>query len=116
VRSAARGEEDLLGNVARLDGDVHGAVAHPDHDDPLPLEVVGVTVEVRVHLDAAQGAGKGRLGPARVPVVAVGHNQGVVTAGLRAGRAGEVDLPHPIRPALGALDPVSKRIRLRRAK
>ncbi len=58
-----------------------------------------------MRLDPSKGAGKGRLGPARVPVVAVGQKQGVVAAGLRAGRAGDGDLPHAVRPVLGTLDP-----------
>ena len=64
--------------LAQLAGEVHRAVAHPDHHDPLAAHVHGlarVDVGVRVQHAPGEGAGDRRVGPARVPVVAVGHDQ-----------------------------------------
>ena len=105
VRAAAGGEVGLARDEARLDRDVHRRVAHPEHDDGLVAEEVRVValVVVRVDLHALEvvGAGERRLGPARVPVVAVGDDQRVV-AMRRA--VVERDLPHAVGPPRGVLD------------
>ena len=50
------------------------------------------------------GARKGRFGPARVPVMAVGHDQGVVLAYLALAVAAlDRHLPHAVRAARGML-------------
>ena len=102
VGPAARGQEGPPGVERRLGGDVHRAVAHAEDEHALVLERLVVDVVVRVHLDAVEGAGEGGLGPARVPVVAVGHEQRVVLARVAAV---EGDLPHAVIAAGGALDP-----------
>ena len=87
-RAAARGEVRRARDVARLDGDVHRAVAHPEHDDVLAFEDAVVAVVVGVQLRALEvlAAGERRLGPARVPVMAVGDEQHVVVGAARRRR------------------------------
>ena len=58
VGAAARGEERLARDEARLDGDVHRAVADPDDEHVLVAEVGVVDVVVRVHLHAVERAGE----------------------------------------------------------
>ena len=53
-RAAAGGEVRAASDVAGLDGDVHRAVAHPEHDDVLAGEKPVVAVRVGVHLDALE--------------------------------------------------------------
>ena len=79
-RRAAR--QVSLGDVGALDGDVHRAVAHAEDDDVLVAQHVVGEVLVGVHLlDRGRVvAGERGLGPARVPVVAVGDDQRVVLA------------------------------------
>ena len=105
VGAAAGGEVGVLGDEARLDRDVHRRVAHPEHHDGLVAEEVRVValVVVRVHLHALEGlgAGEGGLGPARVPVVAVGDEQRVVAVRLAVLQR---DLPDAVGAARGALD------------
>jgi hypothetical protein len=101
VGAAARGEHDLVGDVGGLGGDVHGRVADADDQDLLAPPVVGVDEVVGVHLLAVEAARVGRVGPARVPVVAVGHEQRV--DGLRLARV-ERELPAATGPARGVLD------------
>src|SRR5207248_8684581 len=96
VCAAARGEVDGVGDVGGVDGDVHRAVAHAEDHDPLAAQLLGVGVVVRVHLAPVEPAGEGGLGPARIPVVAVGHEHGVVAARLAAL---ELDLPDAVVPA-----------------
>ena len=50
VRAAARGQPRRVRDEARLDGDVHRAVAHPHDDDASALERLVVDVVVRVRL------------------------------------------------------------------
>ncbi len=51
------------------------------------------------------GTGKDRFGPARVPVVAVGHEQGVVLAYVALTvPALDRHLPHAVRASSGVLD------------
>ena len=101
--AAAGGQVGVGGDVGGLDGDVHGAVAHAEDDDVLAGEERVVDVGVGVHLLAGErvGAGEGRFGPARVPVVAVGDEQRVVGARLAAV---ERDLPGAVLAAVGVLD------------
>ena len=63
--------------MGQVGGDVHGAVAHPDHEHPLVAEVLGGPVVERVQLAAGEVARVGRIGPRRYVVVAVGHHQRV---------------------------------------
>ncbi len=102
VGAATGRQEGALGDVARLDRDVHRAVADPDDEHPSALERSVVDVAVRVRLRAVEAAGVAGLGPARVPVVAVGDDQRVVAAALARL---ERDRPHPVGAALGALHP-----------
>ena len=80
--AAPGGEEDVGRDERCLDGDVHGGVAHAEHDDRLVAEEAGVLAGVVVRVDLRAGeavlARERRLGPARVPVVAVGDEQRVV--------------------------------------
>ena len=61
-----------------------GRVADAQHQHPLALQHVGLAVVVDVDLLAGEllGAGEGRFGPARVPVVPVGDQHGAVAMGL----------------------------------
>ena len=81
-RRAARNVR--VGDVGGLHRDVHRRVAHAEHDDVLALEDRGLDVLVGVQLRAGEAvcAREGRLGPARVPVVAVGDEDDVVLAHL----------------------------------
>jgi hypothetical protein len=102
-RAAPGGEEGVRRDLARLDGDVHRRVAHAEDDDVLALQRLVVDVLVRVHLHALElvGARERGLGPALVPVVAVGDEQHVVALGLAGvGR----DLPRAVGAAVGLLD------------
>jgi hypothetical protein len=102
-RAAARGEVRVLRDVGRLDRDVHRAVAHAEDDHVLAAQEVVVDVVVGVHDRALERVGplERRLGPALVPVVAVGDEQHVEAPRLaRVGR----HLPRAVGQALGALD------------
>ena len=105
VRAAAGGEVGLARDEARLDRDVHRRVAHPEHDDGLVAEEVRIValVVVRVDLHALEvvGAGERRLGPARVPVMAVGDHERVVGVGRAVV---ERELPDAVGPPRGVLD------------
>ena len=90
VDPAAQREVRLVGEVARVASDVDAAVPPADDDHPLARQLLGPAVVVRVHLDTVELTRERRLGPARVPVVAVGDHDRVVRASL-AGR--ELDLP-----------------------
>ena len=46
VRAAAGGEVDGVGYVGGVDGDVHRAVAHPEDDDALGAQLLGIGVVV----------------------------------------------------------------------
>ena len=94
--AASGGEVGLRGRVGRVDGQVHRAVAHPQDDHALVAELLRVLVVVRVHLAPRELAGEGRLGPARVPVVAVGDHHGVIDVRLAVL---ELDLEHAVVPA-----------------
>ena len=91
--AAAGGEVDRGAVVAGVHRDVHRAVAHAEHDDPLAVELALVLVVVGVDLLdlRAVGAGEGGLGPAHVPVVAVGDEHRVVAVGLAGVGAQRVD-------------------------
>ena len=106
--AAPAADELAPGDKARLDRDVHRAVAHADHQHVLIAEVARVDEPVRVHLEAVEAPRVGRLGPARVPVMAVGHQQRVVAAGL----AGiQLDSPDAVAIQRRMRDPVSNVIR-----
>ena len=99
VGAAAHRQEGLLADPRGLDGDVDRRVADPEDEDALADQDVGLAVVVDVDLLAREllRAGEGRFGPARVPVVAVGDEDGAVA--LRAPLAGgilEGDLPLPV--------------------
>jgi hypothetical protein len=67
-----------------LDRDVGGRVADAEHQHVLVDEaLVGLAVVVRVDLLAGEAvlAREGRLGVLRIPVMAVGHHDGVVDGG-----------------------------------
>ena len=88
----------------------------PSTSTRLPTQHLGLAVVVGVHLLAGEllGAREGRLGPARVPVVAVGDQHGAVAAGLAARRRRPRPSPptrrRPARPRdLGAeADPLAQ--------
>ncbi len=84
VGAAAHREKGLVGDPRGLDRDVDRGVADPKHQNPLALQHIGLAVVMHVHLLAGEllRAGKGRFGPARVPVVAVGNEHGSVANGL----------------------------------
>ncbi len=88
VSTAAHRQVGLVSHPRRLDRDVARRVADPQHQDALALEGVGGAVVVRVQLGAGErvAARVGRLGPARVPVVAVRDDDVAVDAGLRLAR------------------------------
>ena len=112
--AATRGEVRRGGDVARLDGDVHRAVAHPQHDDVLARQERVVAVVVGVDLDALEGVGAGerRLGPAPVPVVAVGDDEHVVLVRPRRGHPSAASCRRRAAVRGGSL--VSKRMRSRK--
>ncbi len=93
----------VLGHIRGLDGDVHRRVAHSEDHGAPPGEQRVVHVGVRVQLLAGErvGARELRFGPARMPVMAVGDEQGVVHA-LFAGV--ERDLEGAVAVAAGVLD------------
>ena len=72
-----------LRDLRRLDRDVHRRVAGAHDDDVTTDELLGGAVGVRVDLLAGEVAGVGRVGQARVPVVAVGDHHVVVLPLLR---------------------------------
>ena len=102
-RPAPCGQVDGLAVVAGVDGDVHRAVAHPQHDDPLAVELLLLLVVVGVDLLDLGGVGarERRLGPAHVPVVAVGDEHRVVAVGLPRVGGQRVD---PVLAAADVLD------------
>jgi hypothetical protein len=114
-RAPAGGEERALGDVRGLDRDVHRAVAHPEDDDAPARELLGLAVVVGVHLGAGERVvpGEARLGPARVPVVAVGDEQGVEALGRPVV---ELELPHAVGAAAGVLDARPEADRLAQAE
>ena len=77
-------DEGLRGDPRGLDGDVDRGVADPEHQHPLADQHLGLAVVVGVELFPLEllGAGEGRLGPARVPVVPIGDENGPVAGGL----------------------------------
>jgi hypothetical protein len=113
--AAPRCEVGVTGHVAGLHGDVHCAVAHAQHDDVAVGEVVVVGIGVCVHLHAGEAvrAGECGFGPARAPVVAVGHDEGVIATHLPAL---ERDLPAAAVQAPRMLDAGLKRDRLAEAE
>jgi len=74
----------VAGDERRLDRDVHGGVAHAEHDDGLAAELLGVLPGVLVRVQLLSGEPlvprKRRLGPARIPVMPVRDDQRVVRA------------------------------------
>ncbi len=81
IRAAAHGQVGHLRDTRGLHGDVGGGVADAEHQDALVDEaLVGLAVPVGVKLVAGERvlAREGRLREARVPVVAVGHEHGLV--------------------------------------
>ena len=90
--------------VAQLARNIHRAIADADHQHPLAVQIVrrkGVDIFVRVDLDAVELTREGGLGPARVPVVAVGHDQHVEGMHLAVV---ERDPPAAVGHPLGMLD------------
>ncbi|HEX4687006.1 MAG TPA: hypothetical protein VH228_09490 [Nocardioides sp.] len=83
-RTATHGQVGFLGMTARLDRDVGGRVADPQHHHALALEDLRGAVVMRVQLEPRErlGARERRLRPARVPVVTVGDQDVVVVTGL----------------------------------
>ena len=97
----------------------HGRVADPEHQHPLAAQHVGLAVVVGVDLLAVElvRARERRLGPARVPVVAVGdQHRAVAAAASLAVLARAVTSQPPVRPARRAVTSVRKRIRSRKPK
>ena len=88
----------------RLDRDVHRRVAGTDHDHVAARELVAGAVVVGVDLLAVERARVGRLGPPRVPVVAVGDQHGVVGAGLGAVGPADAYVPAAVGGARDVLD------------
>ena len=90
VIAAAHAEVGAGGVAAGLDGDVAGRVAAADDQHPKPgvgrrrLEIVGV--------QETSGEGARVVGEARLPVVAVGHQEMVEELGLTA-RQGDAPAP-----------------------
>ena len=86
-------------------------VADPEHEHPLALEHVGRLVVVDVHLLALEAvlAGKRRLRPARVPVVAVGDEDRVVGRPTPARRDSQLAPAHPPAAARAPARPASPR-------
>jgi hypothetical protein len=82
-------------DVGGLHRDVHRRVAHPEDHDALVGEYRVVAIGVRVQLLAGErvGPGKRRFRQARVPVVTVGDEQGVIGPLLATL---ELDLPGAI--------------------
>ena len=70
-------EHHVVGDVRSVDCDVHGGVAHADDQDALVAERLGLAVVVGVHLLTVEPTRVLRVRPARVPVVAVGHDDPV---------------------------------------
>jgi hypothetical protein len=107
-RAATGTEDDARGDVRGLDGDVHRAVAHAEHDDPLVREEAGLVVLVCVKNTAVEAPRKRRIRPARVPVVPVRDDDGVVRARLEARVAVHIErdghVEAPVRPGLDAAD------------
>ena len=114
--AAPRRQEHAVGRLRGLVRDVHRRVAHPEHDDALAGEQRGIVAEivVRVHLDALEDvvALERGLGPARVPVVAVGHQQ----RSIRPLLAGLEPHPPALRGRLRVLDPGLERDPLAQAE
>ena len=104
IGPAAGGQIGVLRVVGGIDGDVHRRVAHAEDDDVLAGDLGLLLVVVGVHLLAGEvlAARKRRLRPARVPVMPVGDDHGVV--GRRLAVAG-ADLEPPVGQALDVLDP-----------
>ena len=73
--------------VGGLDGDVHRGVARADDEDVAILELVAGAVVVGMDLLARERARVAGLGPAGIPVVAVGDHHRVIGAGMRPDRA-----------------------------
>ena len=113
VRPAPRGEHQPRGHaaVAQLAGDVHGAIADAHDQHPLAVQVVrreGVDILMRVKLNAVEVARKRRLGPAGVPVVAVGRRSAGRNAWVSPLSSRERQVPSASRSARST--PVLKRI------
>ncbi len=114
VRTAAHGEVGPRRDPRGLHRDVGRGVADAQHQHAFPGEGVGGLVVVRVDLRAGEGLGAGerRLGPARVPVVAVGDHDVLVEEGLRLRRLavrvaradGDGVAPAPLRAGPEGLD------------
>ncbi len=89
------------GLAAELGDDVHGAVADPDDEHALAVEVErGARVDVVVGVDLRPVEGAGEVGVAWVPVVPVADEQRVE---VLAATVLERDLPAAAGSALGAL-------------
>ena len=82
--AVARREQRPIGHVGEVGGDVHRAVAHPDHQHPPAAEVLGGAVLERVQLLPAEVARVGRIRPLGHVVVPVGHHEGVGALALAA--------------------------------
>ena len=122
VRAGAGREEDGVGHrlAGQLGDDVHRAVADPDHQHALAVEVQrGARVDVVVRVDLGPVEGPGKVRVARIPVVPVAHEQRVEVLPTTVL---ERDLPAAVRAALGVLharveaDPLAQRRRRRRSR
>ncbi len=98
---APRRQVGSFRHFAGFAGNVHGAVAHAQHNHVFVPEDVVVHVVVGMKCQSIEFSGEGRFWIARVPVVAVGDNQCVVVCHLAVIERND---PHAIIPALGPLE------------
>ena len=103
-----------------LDGQVGGRVADPEHHDPLAAHHVGLLVGVDVDLLALERVLplECRLGPARVPVVAVRDDHGACRSSMPSSPVSRSRQETAQPPSLGStwVTSVRKRMRSRNPK
>ena len=92
MRASPRAHEELLRYVtrAKLGGDVHCRIAHPDDENALAPEVdrgERIAIGMRMNLRAVEVPGIGGLWQAGIPVMTVADEQGVVGARLAVAQA-----------------------------